>query len=71
MASQKLYKQGRDDMPLKVYVYKPHPYIFFTLEWNCSAKECRDGALYIYLYFYAIPTFAYFLVCHTYIFLPF
>ena len=43
-------------------------YTLCTLVW----KRCREWALYIYLHFYIISTlFAYFLVCHPYIFFYF
>ena len=42
MACQKVCKQGRDDIKMKV---KPHPCIFFILEYNCSERDVRDRAL--------------------------
>ena len=72
MACQKVCKQGRDDITVKVNLQKPHPCIFFHYSCSLVWKRYRDGALYIYLHFYIIPTlFAYFLACHLYIFLHF
>ena len=53
----KVCKQGRDEVKMKENIRtKPHRYIIFTLESNCSVKICRDEALYIFLHFYIIPT---------------
>ena len=67
MACQKVCKQDRDDIIVKVNLQALSLYLF-TLQW----KRCRDEALYIYLHYYIFRTlFAYFFGCHPYIFLHF
>ena len=61
MACQKVCKQGKDDIKVKVNIQKPHPYIF--LQYSCTLvwKRCRDGVLgyhlYIFLHFYCFFLF--------------
>ena len=49
MACEKVYKQVRDDIIVKVNLQgkftKPRPCIVFTLVCNCNVKRCRDRAL--------------------------
>ena len=75
----KIYKQGMDDSIKAKDNTKamPHPYIFFTLQFNRQYNALKDvgmgHCLYVVLCFNAIiPTlFAYFLACHPYTFLHF
>ena len=54
MACQKVCKQGRDDISVKVNLQSPIP-TSFTLQLQTSVKRCRDEALYVYLHTYIIP----------------
>ena len=68
MTCRKVCKQVRDDNS-DGKVTKPYLYIFLHHICNLVWKWFRDEVLYICLHYYIIPTlFAYFLVCHPYIF---
>ena len=63
MACQKVCKQSKDDIKVKVNIQKP--YIFLRYSCTLVWKRCRDGALgyhlYIFLHFYCFFYF-YFLI---------
>ena len=57
MACQKVCKKkGTDDIKVKVNIQSPIPTPFYTTVHSSVKKMYRNGALYIYLYFYIIPT---------------
>ena len=71
MTCQKVCKQGRDDIIVKVN-YKALSLHLFTLQLQTNVKTMQGCGFLIYLHYYIIPTlFAYYLACHPYTFLHF